>query len=75
MERLRSVKTGCNLELTRVEVEGRPQAWWTLGFEVFRDLRSAPESLAATFGFLSAKRPLPPLDGERLSYPEWLDRL
>jgi hypothetical protein len=68
-------ETGCNLELTRVDVEGRPQAWWTLGFEAFGDLRSAPEALAATFGFLSGNRPLPPLDGERLSYPEWLDRL
>ena len=66
---------GCNLELTQVDVDGRPGAWWTLGFEAFGDLQSAPDALAETFAFLQANGPFPPLRGERLSYPEWLDRL
>ncbi len=37
--------------------------------------QSAPEALAETFAFLQANGPFPPLRGERLSYPEWLDRL
>jgi hypothetical protein len=56
-------------------VEGRSVSWWTLGFEAFGDLQSAPVALAATFAFLQANGRLPPLSGERLSYPEWLDRL
>jgi hypothetical protein len=35
----------------------------------------APEALAATFAFPAAQDPPPNVDGERLSYPEWLDRL
>ncbi len=66
---------GCNLELTQVDVDGRPVSWWTLGFEAFGGLWSAPDALAATFAFLQANGRLPPLWGERLSYPEWLDRL
>lgn len=66
---------GCNLELTEVGVDGRSAPWWTLGFEAFGDLQSAPEALAETLAFLQANGPFPPLRGERLSYPEWLDRL
>jgi len=66
---------GCNLELTQVDVDGHPVSWWTLGFEAFGDIQSAPEALAATYAFLQANGAFPPLWGERLSYPEWLDRL
>ena len=66
---------GCNLELTRVDVDGRPEPWWTVGFEAFGDLQSAPWALAETFAFLQANGPFPRLWGERLSFPEWLDRL
>ena len=66
---------GCSLELAEVTVEGRSVSWWTLGFEAFGDLRSAPAALAETFAFLRANGRFPPLSGERLSYPEWLDRL
>ena len=65
---------GCTLELARVAVEGSV-SWWTLGFEAFGDFQSAPVALAATFAFLQASGRFPPLSGERLSYPEWLDRL
>ena len=68
-------EVGCDLELTQVDVDGRPGSWWTLGFEAFGDPRSAPEALAETFAFLQANGPFPPLRAERLSYPEWLDRL
>ena len=66
---------GCNLELTQVDVDGHTVSWWTLGFEAFGDIQSAPEALAATYAFLQANGAFPPLWGERLSYPEWLDRL
>lgn len=66
---------GCSLELARVAVVGRSASWWTLGFEAFGDLQSAPGALAATLAFLQGSDRFPPLSGERLSYPEWLDRL
>jgi hypothetical protein len=66
---------GCNLELTQVDTDGHPVSWWTLGFEAFGDIQSAPDALAATYAFLQANGRFPPLSGERLSYPEWLDRL
>ena len=66
---------GCNLELTEVGADGHSGSWWTLGFEAFGDLRSAPEALVETFAFLQANGAFPRLRGERLSYPEWLDRL
>jgi hypothetical protein len=66
---------GCNLELTQVDTDGHPVSWWTLGFEAFGDIQSALDALAATYAFLQANGRFPPLSGERLSYPEWLDRL
>jgi hypothetical protein len=50
-------------------------SWWNLGFEAFGDIQSTPEALAATFALLEANGTIPHLGGERLSYPEWLDRL
>ena len=66
---------GCSLELTEVDVDGLSGSWWTLGFEAFGDVRSAQEALVETFAFLQANGAFPRLRGERLSYPEWLDRL
>ena len=61
---------GCNIELTKVYLEGETQIWWTLGFEAFGDLMTAPPALARTLDIL---RP-PVLGGAKLSYPQWLDQ-
>jgi hypothetical protein len=36
---------GCNVELTKILLDGDPRQWWTLGFEAFGDLDSAPVNL------------------------------
>jgi hypothetical protein len=65
-------KIGCNIELTEVGVRGRPQKWWSLCFEAFGDLDSAPDALIRV---IEAMKPLPEIDGAPLSYPAWLDTL
>ncbi len=63
---------GCNVELTEVSIIGRQDAWWTLGFEAFGDLDTAPINLARTIlpemselaGMVSS--------GALSSYPAWL---
>jgi hypothetical protein len=62
---------GCNIELTRVIVDGAPDIWWTLCFEAFGDLDTAPAALVKTV--LATKPPLGS-EGTLLSYPRWLDR-
>jgi hypothetical protein len=62
----------CNVELTRVRVRGRPQEWWSLCFEAFGDLDSAPDALVKV---IQAMQPTPTIDGAFLSYPAWLDTL
>jgi hypothetical protein len=65
-------KSGCNIELTRVETDLSEDVWWTLGFEAFGSVASAPKALVAVANALPR---LPTLDGRRLSYPEWLEQL
>jgi hypothetical protein len=62
---------GCNLELTKVEIEGLAGTWWTLGFEAFGDLDEVVSSLNRTL----AATGCPAVDGAEMSYPEWLDSL
>jgi hypothetical protein len=64
-------KVGCNLELTEVKVDGRPEIWWSLCFEAFGDLQSAPDALTKIIRMLKP----PDFNGALLSYPEWLDKL
>lgn len=64
--------TGCNVEWTRVGIQGRNDIWWSLCFEAFGDLDSAPEVLARV---LAHMRDMPSIDGKALSYPAWLDQL
>lgn len=61
---------GCNLELTRVTVDG--DTWWTIGFEAFGPLATVHESLRATANVLAARRPPVLTDGLYASYPAWL---
>jgi hypothetical protein len=63
---------GCNVELTRVRVRGRTEEWWSLCFEAFGDLDSAPDALVKV---IRTMQPIPAIDGVFLSYPAWLDNL
>lgn len=63
---------GCNVELTRIGVEGLAGTWWTLGFESFGALATVEADLRAAAAVLSERWP-PGLEGGRLaSYPAWL---
>jgi hypothetical protein len=64
------VAVGCNVELTRVAFGPEPNVWWTLGFEAFGDLSSAPPALKSV---VDAIRPPAPVGGIELSYPAWID--
>jgi hypothetical protein len=65
---------GSNVEVTKIVLDGDPRQWWTLGFEAFGDLDSAPCNLRRTVEFpVSRSFPLP-ASGEFLSYPSWLAR-
>jgi hypothetical protein len=65
---------GCNVEITKVLLDGDSRQWWTLGFEGFGDLHSALVNLQRTVEFLVSRSfPLPSC-GEFLSYPSWLAR-
>lgn len=60
--------TGCQVELAKVTLEDHEGEWWTLGFEAFGDLSSAPLVLTRALDLLR-----PPLsDGEMLNYPQFL---
>lgn len=64
---------GCNVELTKVVVEG--QTWWTLGFESFQSSGSLNtiESDALRTAEEMASRNPPPFGTPLVaSYPEWL---
>jgi hypothetical protein len=58
--------------LTEVKIENRSDIWWTLGFEAFGDLETAPTNLAR--GLLPDATALVSIvsSGALLSYPEWL---
>ncbi|HEX6040529.1 hypothetical protein [Longimicrobium sp.] len=64
---------GCNVELTRVTVNG--DVWWTLGFESFGPPRTLTDSLRATTALLATRRPPRLGDGLQASYPAWLAQL
>jgi hypothetical protein len=65
-------QVGCNLEFTEIAVGGRPEQWWSLCFEAFGDLRSAPDALVRVVKMLG---PHPDFDGTFASYPRWIDGL
>jgi hypothetical protein len=63
---------GCNVEISKIQIAEEPRQWWTLGFEAFGDLDSAPGNLLKTTQYLIAHSfPLPICD-EFLNYPSWL---
>jgi len=67
---------GCNVELTRIEVEEDPRFWFSLGFESFGPSGSTSKILDDTLRLFFKKRglmPGVPLNGlASLSYPAWL---
>jgi len=63
---------GCNVEITKIQIAEEPRQWWTLGFEAFGDLDSAPGNLLKTTQYLIAHSFPLPLCGEFLNYPSWL---
>jgi hypothetical protein len=63
---------GCNVELTRIELEDS-KVWWSFGFESFGALDSVARSLAVVAAELAHRAP-PAFTGARLaSYPSWLN--
>lgn len=67
----RRPELGCNVELTRLQVDGG-DVWWTLGFEAFGGLSAVRDALAAAVETMAGRRP-PPLGPARCaSYPAWI---
>ena len=65
-------RQGCNVEISKIQIAEEPRQWWTLGFEAFGDLDSAPGNLLKTTQFLIAHSFPLPICGEFLNYPSWL---
>jgi hypothetical protein len=65
---------GCNVELTKILLDGDPRQWWTLGFEAFGGVDFAPVNLQRTVKFLLSRSLPLPSSGEFLSYTSWLAR-
>ena len=66
---------GCSVELTKIQLAEEARQWWTLGFEAFGDLDSAPGNLQVTAQFLIAQSMPFPSFGEFINYPSWLARI
>ncbi|WP_156941683.1 hypothetical protein [Mesorhizobium sp. WSM2561] len=62
--------TGCNVELTLVEVSG--EIWWTFGFECFGELGLVDQQLRAVAASLAAREPPDMGNPVPASYPAWL---
>jgi hypothetical protein len=71
--------TGCNIELTRIELEANPRYWFSLGFEAFGPSPVAAKILLeAIHLFFLDHGQVPGISlGERnsLSYPAWLAKV
>ena len=69
-------ENGCNMELTRVRLDGTSAEWWTLGFEAFGSLDDVIRSLGRTLAWLAPGAPARLITGaSEASYPEWLARI
>jgi len=70
---------GCNIELTRVEVEADPSSWFTLGFEAYGPPSARAALLEEGVGFFfKAQGRAPGIDlteANSFSYPAWLMNL
>jgi hypothetical protein len=70
---------GCNIELTRIEVEADPSFWFTLGFEAYGPPSIADENLKKGLNLLFKGRKGAPgvnlSEANSYSYPSWLMNL
>jgi hypothetical protein len=70
---------GCNIELTRIEVEGNPRFWFSLGFEAFDPSAVAVNILLdAIHLFFQEQGRVPGIslsERDSLSYPAWLAKV
>lgn len=64
----------CHLELTKLEISGQSEIWWTLGFEAFGDLATVSENLCKTVKLLCTDG-FSIEGGDFMAYPPWLDRI
>ena len=75
-EAMNSPDGGCNIELTRLEVESDPRSWFTFGFEAHGPSSNTAEILeegARCFFQAHGRAPAIRLNRENsLSYPAWL---
>lgn len=71
--------TGCNIELTRIEVEADPSFWFTLGFEAYGPPANTPVILEKGLNFFFEGRGSAPgmnlNKANSFSYPTWLMNL
>ena len=65
-----SSATGCNVELTLVEISG--EVWWTFGFECFGELGLVTQQLRTVATSLAAREPPEMGNPVPASYPAWL---
>ena len=68
--------TGCNVELTYIEVDADPPSWFTLGFEAYGPLPVTAEILEEGFGFFFKAQGQAPginlTEASSFGYPTWL---
>jgi hypothetical protein len=71
--------SGCNIELTRIELEANPRYWFSLGFEAFGPSAVAAKILReAIHLFFQEHGRVPGIslrEGDSLSYPAWLAKV
>ena len=70
---------GCNIEVTAVEVDVKPELWVTCGFEAFGSMTATGRILSqALRQFFQERGPIPgvPLtENQSYCYPAWLSKL
>ena len=63
-------KSGCNVEITSVEISGK--VWWTFGFKSFGELGLVAEKLRTVAALLASRQPPDMGHPVLASYPAWL---
>lgn len=70
---------GCNIEVTRIDVDADPRSWFSLGFEAFGPPALTARTLDGVLvAFFNEHGPVPGRtlnENESASYPAWLAKL
>ena len=66
---------GCNVEFTQIAIAGRPENWWTLGFEAFGEIETVAYNLRTTLKGMKPPGQASFDSSELLSYPAWLSKI